>query len=167
MADTILQTAEDLQIVPLTKQLALHQAESILTLEHNWTEIGDEPWNLGNIMYELLGKWELSHIALNHGGVIGYQIGSIREGHAFLNKIIVDRKKRVKSAGRGLLRAFLNESLKKGIERVMFRVRVDNPAVGFYEKLGFVPKRELDYSRKDGVASYFYDTRIMDVIQNM
>ncbi len=167
MVDTILQTPEDLQIVPLTKQMALHQAVSILKLEHNWTEIGDEPWNLGNLMYELPGKWELSHIALNHRGVIGYQIGSIKEGHAFLNKIIVDREKRVKSAGRGLLRAFLNKSLKKGIERVMFRVRADNPAVWFYAKLGFVPKGELDYSRKDGVASYFYNTRIMDVIQNV
>ena len=167
MADTILQTAEDLQIVPLTKQLALHQAESILALEHNWTEIGDEPWNLENLIYELPGKWELSHIALNHEDIVGYQIGSIREGHAFLNKIIVDREKRVKSAGRGLLRAFLNKSLEKGLARVRFRVRVDNPAVGFYEKLGFVPKGELDYSRKDGVASYFYDTRIMDVIQRV
>lgn len=167
MADTILQTAEDLQIVPLTKQIALHQAESILKLEHNWTEIGDEPWKLENLMYELPGKWELSHIALNHGSVLGYQIGSVRDGCAFLNKIIVDREKRVKSAGRGLLRAFLQKGLEKGIESVQFRVRTDNLAVGFYAKLGFVPKRELDYSRKDGVASYFYDTRIADVIQNM
>ena len=185
MADTILQTAEDLQIVPLTKQLALYQAESILALENNWKEIGDEPWNLENLMYELPEKWELSHIALNHGGVIGYQIGCLRDVRdkglpdylqhtvkdsyllPYLKKIVVDRDARVLGVGKRLIKSFLEKLLEKGHNRLIFRVRTDNPAVKFYEKLRFTQREEIDRTRPDGVASYFYDSSVSDVLKNL
>jgi len=158
---------EDVRIVPLTKELALDRLEDILALEDNWTEIGDEPWNSDNLMYELPEKWELSYIAMGGEEIIGYQIGSLRDEVVYLHKIVIDQKKRVKGAGRKLLKAFLEKSLKKGIERVRFKVRTDNPAVGFYEKLDFIPEKEIDYSRSDGVGSYFYNTLIKNVIENV
>jgi len=157
----------DVSIVLLTKGFALARAEEILALEHNWTEIGDEPWNLDNLMSKLPGKWELSHVALKDEDIIGYQIGSLKDGGVFLNKIVVDQERRVNGTGRKLLKAFLSKSLEKGIERIRFKVRVDNAAVKFYGKLGFIPEKEIDHSRPDKIASHVYDTKIKDVIENV
>ena len=52
-----------LKIIPLTKEYAINNSESILRLERNWIEIGDDPWNLENLLYELPMKWDLSHAA--------------------------------------------------------------------------------------------------------
>ena len=156
-------------IVLLTEEKAYHHASEILALEHNWKEIGDESWTLENLTLDIPHKWELSHLALleEDHAVFGYQIGSLRDGILFLNKIVVDSSKRASGAGRALIKAFLEKGLEKGLTRVRFRVRVDNPAVKFYEKLGFSRHESLDYTRKDGIASYFYDNDIRDMLQNL
>ena len=138
-----------------------------MALENNWKEIGDDRWDLNNLMYELPMKWELSFIALYEEKVVGYQIGSLRDGNAFLNKIVVDNNIRGLGIGRNLLRAFLEKSLKKGIEKIIFRVRIDNPAVEFYDKLKFNRIPGVDKTRSDGIASYWYENIIKEVIKNV
>lgn len=156
-----------MEIIPLTKDYAIEKADEILALEHNWKEIGDEAWDLGNLVYELPLKWELSHVALHDSIIVGYQIGSLKEGNAFLNKIVVDREKRGLGIGRKLLRAFLEKCLEKELERIRFRVRINNPAVEFYDKLKFTRLDGIDYGRADGLPSYFYDSLIKEVLQNV
>lgn len=156
-----------MEIIPLTREHAIEKADEILELEKNWTEIGDEAWNYNNLLYELPLKWELSHVASYLGKIVGYQIGSLREGNAFLNKIVVDNEKRGLGIGRKLLRAFLEKCTEKNLERIRFRVRTDNPAVEFYDKLKFTKLDGIDYGRADGLPSYFYDSLIRDVLQNV
>lgn len=156
-----------MEIIPLTKELASVKAEEILVLEHNWKAIGDDPWKVENLMYELPLKWKLSHLAIHEGKIVGYQIGSLRDGSAFLNKIIVDKSIRKLGMGKKLLFAFLEKCLQENIERIKFRVRVDNPAVVFYDKLGFQKSDETDNTRQDGVPSYFYDNRIQEVLNHV
>jgi len=123
--------------------------------------------SLDNEMYELPLKWEVSHIAMLGDEVVGYQIGSLRDNSIFLNKIIVDASKRGLGIGKKLLKAFLEKASKNNIKNVIFRVRTDNPAVTFYDKLEFNKSSEIDKSRPDGVESYFYDTEISKVINNL
>ena len=156
-----------MEIIPLTKDYAIEKTDEILELEKNWTEIGDGAWNVNNLLYELPMKWELSHIALDEDKIIGYQIGSLRRGNAFLNKIIVDGNRRGIGIGRKLLKVFLDKCLEKELERIIFRVRTDNPALEFYDKLKFTRLEEIDYGRADRLPSYFYDTLIKEVIKNV
>ncbi len=156
-----------MEIIFLIKDYAIGKADEILALENNWKEIGDEAWNISNLLYELPMKWELSHVALHDDIVVGYQIGSLREGNAFLNKIVVDNEKRGLGIGRKLLRAFLEKCTEKNLERIRFRVRTDNPAVEFYDKLKFTKLDGIDYGRADGLPSYFYDSLIRDVLPNL
>ncbi|MEM3113227.1 MAG: GNAT family N-acetyltransferase [Candidatus Pacearchaeota archaeon] len=156
-----------LKIITLSKEYAIKNTEEILKLEKNWVEIGDEPWTIDNLMYELPMKWKLSHVALYNGKIVGYQIGSLKDNVIFLNKIITDKGYRGLGIGKKLLKEFMEKSLQEGIKRIHFRVRVDNPAVMFYNKLGFKPNEKLDYQRKDGIASYYYDNEIEKVIGNL
>lgn len=174
----------EIKIIPLTRAYALERADDILALEHNWTEIGDEPWNTEKLMHELPLKWELSHVALIHRDVVGYQIGCLRDVRdglptylanpvndrvmqPFLKKLVVDKESRGLGVGRKLLRPFLEKLLEREHDRVLFRVRTDNSAVGFYDKLGFHPIKEIDRTRSDDISSYFYDVVISDVLQNV
>ncbi len=161
------QILSEVQIISLTEEYAEKNADKILALEHNWKEIGDDPWNINNLMYQLPNKWELSHAALLGGQIIGYQIGSLRDGKAFLNKIIIDREIRKTGAGKKLLKAFLEKANKLKLKNIIFRARIDNPAVIFYEKLGFKKDAELDRTRADGVESYFYNNVIKEILKNM
>ena len=157
----------EVQILLLSKEYAEKNSEKILELENNWKEIGDEPWGISNLMYELPSKWELSNVATIGGKIVGYQIGSFREDALFLNKIVVDKSFRNAGIGKKLLKAFLEKGLSFGKKRIIFRVRTDNPAVSFYDKLGYKRKKELDYHRSDGVASYYYDNEIKDLLRNL
>ncbi len=156
-----------MEIVNFTRQYAIEKSNEILALERNWKEIGDEPWNIDNLLLELPKKWELSHIAFDENKIVGYQIGSLRDGNGFLNKIIVDGDRRGFGIGRKLLRAFLESCYSKDFEKVRFRVRTDNPAVAFYDKLGFRKSERIDYGRADKLPSYFYDTLVKEVIKNV
>ncbi len=156
-----------MEIIPLTKDYTIARADEILALEHNWKEIGDDVWTIDNLLYELPMKWELSHAALYEGRIAGYQIGSLRQGNAFLNKIVVDKETRGLGVGKKLLRSFLEKCSEKNLKRVRFRVRTDNPAISFYDKLGFRKISEIDYGRADGLPSYFYDSLIEEIIQNV
>jgi len=159
---------QEVQILLLSKEYAQKNSEKILELENNWKEIGDEPWNISNLMYELSYKWELSYAAIIEGKIVGYQVGSFKEEDAvFLNKIVVDKSFRNAGIGKKLLKAFLEKALNFGKKRIIFRVRTDNPAVNFYDKLGCKRKKELDYNRSDGVASYYYDNKIETISMNL
>jgi len=155
-----------LEIKKLTKNFAIKYTEEILSLEKNWREIGDVPWRVDNLLMELELKWELSHVSIYNKKIAGYQIGSLKEGSAFLNKIVVDKEARNLSIGKKLLKKFLESCLQKNLDNLRFRVRTDNPAVAFYDKLGFKRKAELDYTRTDKIPSYFYDILIKDAIKN-
>ncbi|MDO8509074.1 MAG: inositol monophosphatase family protein [Nanoarchaeota archaeon] len=156
-----------MEVIALTKELAVSKANELLALENNWVEIGDSPWDINKLMFELPLKWELSHLAIHEGKIVGYQIGSLKEGNAFLNKIIVNKDKRGLGIGKNLLKDFLDKCINNNIERIIFRVRTDNPAVQFYDKLKFSRKEGIEYGRGDGLPSYFYDTRIRDVLATL
>ena len=156
-----------LEIKKLTKNFAIEHMKEILSLEYNWQEIGDIPWTVDNLVMELELKWELSHVAIYNKKIVGYQIGSLKDSKAFLNKIVVNKEARNLGIGKKLLRKFLESCLKKNLDYLRFRVRTDNPAVAFYDKLGFKRKDELDYTRTDKIPSHFYDTLIKDAIKNL
>ncbi len=156
-----------LEIKKLTKNFAIKYAEAILSLEKNWQEIGDIPWTVDNLIMELELKWKLSHVVIYNKKIVGYQIGSLKEDSAFLNKIVVDKEARNLGIGKKLLKKFLESCLQKNLDYLRFRVRTDNPAVAFYDKLGFKRKNKLDYTRADKTPSYFYDTLIKDAIKNV
>jgi len=157
----------NIKILELSKESALAKANELLLLEHNWKEIGDDAWTTENLIYELPLKWKLSHVAILDGKIVGYQIGSLRDGKAFLNKIVVDKSVRGNKIGTKLLAAFLKKCGMEDIKRTIFRVRTDNSAYEFYDKLGFKKEAKIDKTRKDGVESYFYDTAIKEVMGNV
>ena len=156
-----------IKIVKLTKELAVKISDQILILEKNWAEIGDEPWNIDNLLNDLPLKWDLSQLALVDNNVVGYLIASLKDNAVYLNKIVVDKSQRNFGIGKKLLKEFLKKSLKIKINKVIFKVRIDNPAVKFYEKLNFKKKDEIDKSRSDGVESYFYENNINEVLQKL
>ncbi len=157
-----------MKILLLSKNFAVKNAEEILSLEYNWTEIGDKPWNIDNLLYELPMKWELSQIALHDKKIVGYLVGSVKDNAAFLNKIVVDKNVRGLGIGKKLIASFLKKCLEKNLQRVTFRVRIDNTsAIVFYDKLGFKKSQEIDKTRTDGVESYFYDTIISGVLKTL
>ncbi len=166
--------------IQLTRDCALAYHKKILELETNWSEIGDQPWGKDNLLLELPSKWNLSNIALFEGKPVGYQVGSICDviGHGihlngkgnyhqlFLNKILVDKSMRGMGIAKGLLKKFLEQGLKLEKDLVIFKVRTDNPAVAFYDKLEFKKMDELAI-RPDGVKSFVYNTEIRKVIKNL
>ncbi len=161
-----------IEIVSLTREYAEKNADEILKLDVNWTEIGDKAWDINDLFKELPNKWDLSHVALYDGNHVGYQIGCLceTEGHlgkVYLKKILVDRSIRNMGIGKGLITNFLEKSDYMGIERVRFRVRTDNPAVSFYDKYKFNKEDGIDRTRIDGVESYFYDTPISEVLKRL
>lgn len=156
-----------MKILSLSKNFAVKNAEEILSLEHNWTEIGDKPWNIDNLLYELPMKWGLSQIALHDKKIVGYLVGSVKDNAAFLNKIVVDKNVRGLGIGKKLIASFLKKCLEKNLQRVTFKVRTDNPAVIFYDCLGFKKLPKIDTTRPDGVESYFYDTIISGVLKTL
>ncbi len=156
-----------MKILSLSKNFAVKNAEEILSLEHNWTEIGDKPWSIDNLLSELPMKWELSQVALHDKKIVGYIIGSVKDNAAFLNKIIVDKNIRGLGTGKKLIASFLKKCLEKNLQRVRFRVRTDNPSVVFYDNLGFKKLPKIDKTRPDGVESYFYDTIISGVLKTL
>ncbi len=155
-----------LKIIPLTKEYAIDNSDNILKLERNWIEIGDIPWNLENLLYDLPMKWDLSYVSKFNNQFIGYQIASKQRDNVFLHKIIVDQSVRGIGVGKKLLYELLKKSTEYGFEKINFKVRLDNKAYGFYDKLGFKKLDEIDHSRPDGIKCYYYDTVIKDVMGN-
>ncbi len=126
------------------KYLVKNMAE-FLSLEDNWTELGERPWNRDNFMCRLPKKWELSFAAKQNGSIIGYLIGSKANGDAArVNKILVDSKHRKKGIGRMLLDAFESRCLKNKITQAEFKALTDNlPANNFYINRGYIAVGEV------------------------
>jgi ribosomal protein S18 acetylase RimI-like enzyme len=155
-----------MDILQLTKECANAQKDEILGLESNWTEIGDEAWTTRNLLHDLPKKWDWSHFAISDYSIVGYQIGSLRGGLPYLNKVVVDKKARGLGTGWKLLQEFLSKVQQDCYDRVYFKVREDNPAVSFYDKRGFQKRDDVDSSRPDGIKSFLYDTCIKDVLHH-
>lgn len=156
----------------LTRDYLNEHMHSFLLLEPYWTAIGDDAWTSGRMLEDLPKKWDMSHYAAQDDHIIGYQFGCMcahpgHEDKAYLKKIVVDQSRRNSGAGRLLITSFLGSADSQGIERVRFRVRVDNPAVPFYDKLGFTRLPEIDNTRPDGVQSYMYEDNIKEMLKKL
>ncbi len=165
-----------ISIKDLTRDLAVARMPELLNLEHWWHEIEshEKPWDAQRMLEDSWSKrkWEMSFFAEDGIYIPGYVLGSMctypgHENKAQIRKIVVDGRQeyRGRGIGRQLVLAFLQKADELGMERTRFRVRVDNPAFTFYEKLGIRRENEIDRTRPDGVASYIYDDNILELIQ--
>jgi len=78
----------------------------------------------------------------------GFTLVRAAPGEEELLLIAVAPEYRGRGLGRQLLEQVLEDARDRGAERVFLEMRFNNPAVGLYQKLGFVPiGRRKDYYR--------------------
>jgi perosamine synthetase len=121
----------------ITKENIIKILPSLMSLEHNWTEIGDSAWTRENFTKDLPGKWGLSKCVYYDGKVIGYFMASADGLTLKLNKILVDKDYRGTGAADLLWQEFLESGRRNGLETAEFKVLTDNDsAINFYRKRG-------------------------------
>lgn len=107
----------------------------LISLEHNWTELGDKAWTEDNFRMELPKKWKLSFYASNESDIVGYAICSSEGEIGKLNKIIVDKKFRGNGISDIFWGEFLNRCKDNKLRSLEFKVLTDNlPAINLYKK---------------------------------
>ena len=95
--------------------------------------------------------------------VIGFVGGSLRSGHGHISGIAVDKKYRMKGAGRWLLKAVSAEFLTDNLDRVTLEVRKSNTgAIRFYEKQGYKWSYIINGYYADGEDAIVYEKQIRE-----
>ena len=95
--------------------------------------------------------------------VIGFVGGSLRSGHGHISGIAVDKKYRMKGAGRWLLKAVSAEFLNDNLDRVTLEVRKSNTgAIRFYEKQGYRRSYIVKGYYADGEDAIVYEKQIRE-----
>lgn len=137
-----------LAIYAITRDYLAEHFDDFIALEHNWTEIGESPWNLEQFFYELPHKWDLSQAAKFDSRLVGYIIGSCPQDGCKIsrvNKVIVDKpvgenesSYRGKGIGRSLLDSYLNACTELEVPISELKVLPANiHAVNLYEHAGY------------------------------
>jgi cellulose synthase/poly-beta-1,6-N-acetylglucosamine synthase-like glycosyltransferase/ribosomal protein S18 acetylase RimI-like enzyme len=140
----------------LGKRYLKKNLSSFYYLEKEWEALGEERWERRNYLYRLPKKWKLSSYAQIRGKTTGYAIVSQpdkKKKEAYLHKILVDRDYQGLGIGNRLLQDVKEKCRRKGIEKIIFKVRTDNDsAIGLYKKnnVRFIDK-EIS---KDGIERY-------------
>jgi len=109
------------------------------SIEFNWTDIGERPWDESSFLLDLAGKWDLSFAIKHNKSMVGYIIGSQEsDKRAKVNKIVVDKSYRCKGLGRKLIQRFEKSCLATGLYEVELKAMIENvPANRFYSGLGY------------------------------
>jgi perosamine synthetase len=125
------------QIRILRKENLAKIMPGLLSLENNWTGIGEQAWTKENFERDLPGKWELSAYAMHAGKIAGYAICSAEKGVGKLNKIVVGAHFRNLGIASSLWSVFLQRCRAKGLSKAEFKVLPENTAaISFYIKHG-------------------------------
>jgi ribosomal protein S18 acetylase RimI-like enzyme len=127
------------RIERISKAYMHNNMTEFCSIEFNWADIGERPWNESNFLLELPRKWDLS-FAIKHGKrVVGYIIGSKEsDKRAKVNKIVVDKSYRRKGLGRKLIHNFEKSCLATGLCEVELKALTENlMANKFYVELGY------------------------------
>ncbi|VVB60208.1 Glycosyltransferase AglI [uncultured archaeon] len=139
------ESSQKIIIRRISERYVMKNLSKFLSLEDNWTELGERPWSRDNFMCRIPGKWKLSFAATRNSAIIGYLIGSqANEKLARVNKILVDRNHRKNGIGKLLLDAFESRCLENNITQAELKALTDNPSANnFYINLGYVPCGEV------------------------
>jgi len=109
------------------------------SIEFNWTDIGERPWDEGGFLLDLPRKWDLSFAIKFNRSLVGYIIGSQEtEKRAKVNKIVVDKPYRYKGFGRKLMQKFERQCVTCGVCEVELKALIENMSANrFYGGLGY------------------------------
>lgn len=111
----------------------------------------NHPSTLRKFLKERLeDKKSLAYLAEHQGKIIGFVLGRIKERppifklkrEGSISDVFVEENYRKKGIGCELTKILLKEFSRKKLKLVGLTVDVDNPAVEFYQRLGF-KKRQL------------------------
>jgi ribosomal protein S18 acetylase RimI-like enzyme len=127
------------RIEPITTAYMNRNLKLFHSIESNWTEVGERPWDETSFVLNLPRKWDLSFTIRCNEQVVGYIIGSQEtERRAKVNKILVDKPYRDKGFGRKLICKFEKQCLAYGLNEIELKALVENVAANrFYEGLGY------------------------------
>jgi len=141
--------SSNIEILKLNKEVMESKIEDILSLEKNWTGIGEKAWSKSQFLRDLKKKRDLSFLAMKDGEVVGYSIGSEKyPGCSYLHKIVVDKNYRRMGIGQKLLESLSNVSVNlDSIMAMEFKSLAENDAANnFYFKNGFdIVGKDINY----------------------
>lgn len=126
-------------LVQITKDYMSRNIDKFLSIEANWTDLGENPWNAKSYLLELPRKWDFSFAIECKERIVAYIIGSQESNQrAKVNKIVVDRGCRRKGFGKKLIYRFEKECSNSGVHEVELKALVkDASANKFYARLGY------------------------------
>lgn len=99
-----------------------------------------DPWTEGMLLSSLESGIEFTLLTDNDGATVGYSVLDLRaEGEAELHKIAILPSHRGKGLSRLLMDKMITDAKNKRADGIFLEVRSKNaPAVGLYEKYGFI-----------------------------
>ena len=111
-----------------------------------------EAWTAAQCAGALSLPGSILLIARRKGRALGFALARSVADEAELLLIAVRPDGQRSGAGRELVRKIVSHYSKNGIKRIHLEVRTDNPAIAFYDCLGFVQcgLRRNYYRRSDG-----------------
>lgn len=138
----------EVEFQKITKNYVSENIDELLSLEHNWTNIGEQAWNEESFFFDLPKKWDFSFVAEKDDSIIGYLIGSEGgETLAKVNKIIVDERFRGKGIGSGLMKRFEDTCVKNGKKEIELKALIENLAANnMYVGLSYKPVQLIEGS---------------------
>ncbi|TNC46514.1 ribosomal protein S18-alanine N-acetyltransferase [Mumia zhuanghuii] len=110
--------------------------ETLTSLERE--AFGADAWSRDQVADEVAGQSRHVVVAEDDAGVVGYASLMVAGETADVARIAVVRRARRRGVGRQMLAALLDESVRRGADRVLLEVASDNaPAIACYEAVGF------------------------------
>ena len=116
----------------LTRGRAEQLAEELLAMT---ADVSWDDWNRENLLAARPQKWELSLLATNHSGPVGWAVASRTSDSVHLHHLVVAPRHRSRGVGEILVRHLLEASRPSP---VTLKVHPENEAaIRFYRRLGF------------------------------
>jgi diamine N-acetyltransferase len=120
----------------------------------------DLNYNIPSLDAQILHKDQTYLLLFDNGKAIGFTSFAPREEDPEifkLHKLYCLPEKQSKGLGKALLHAVENEVVKAGKSRLELNVNRQNPAVGFYQKMGF----EILYEEDIPIGSFWMNDFVM------
>ena len=115
----------DVNIIQLTKPVAVAQVDDVLNLEHYMDNIGGPDWTAEHILKELPRKWELSFLIQNAESLAGYVVASERQGRYHIHRPFLHPDYRRRKT-RLLIREIEAQARRSGFAQVSWKM---SPAI--------------------------------------
>lgn len=146
----------------LTKRYMRKHLDAFLYLEKEWINLGEEAWTRDSFMLKKPHKWKLSSYVSLNGKPVGYAIVSeTGKGQAYLHKILVDTDYQGLGIGSLLLRETKGKCRENTIEKLCFKVRVNNERANALYKKAHVVYADREISG-DGVERCLCELDIIE-----